>query len=313
MVKAAQDIGMIDKNLGLVEATQKFFKLQEQGQVISEKILPQFAKRMKEFAATGLADKLNGNTVAMGRFNNTLQSAQDIIFKSGFGKGLTELFNELAISTKNLAPLWEGIGAVVGSIFHLIAQGVKAVTPTLISLGSVLKGITQALGEGGSAIVAMIAPALWLFKILKKSGLTGGVLLKRLPLIGQVLTLVSVIKDAAFWAEELMNVFTQDKIGILFDPRNNNNNAADKFSKVGLGASDNTTMGGFDSVMASLMNIFASKNIGTFVKNAVGETLSAGTGLQVILNVDGEQLATNVASTDAMTNAVDYRVAYNNN
>ena len=50
MVKAAQDIGLISKEMNLVEATSQFYKLQEQGKVISEEILPAFGKRLREVA-----------------------------------------------------------------------------------------------------------------------------------------------------------------------------------------------------------------------------------------------------------------------
>jgi tape measure domain-containing protein len=214
MAKAAQNAGKIDKSLGLNEAVAAMLKLQEQGKLISSEILPEFGKVLSKSASKGLEGALNSNRVAMNRLMFSIQEASDVIFRSGFAKGLTELFNTLAESIVDLSPLWESIGKIVGSVFSLIAKGVALVTPTLLSLSSILKSISNGLGESWAFLVAIAGPALYLGKIL------GGYNLKMLPFVGQFVTLLGLIQEVAFWAEELDNLlFSRDKAGLLFDAR----------------------------------------------------------------------------------------------
>lgn len=200
--------------------------LQQSGSLVSDKVLPHFAKRMSEAArANGGLDKaMLSNRVAMNRLMFSFQEAADLIFKSGFAKGLTELFNELAKSVIELKNLWESLGKVIGSVFSLLADGVALITPTLIALSSVFKSMVDSVGDGREYLLAMIAPAMWLSKIF------GGFGWKMIPIVGQFVTLLSLIKEIAFWAEEIDNLlFSRNKIGILYDPRTgaNTNNIID--------------------------------------------------------------------------------------
>lgn len=207
MVKAAQDVNLIDKSLGITEATSAFFKLQEQGKVVTDQILPAFSKRMKDFASPALADKLKTNAVAMGRMFNQFEQAADTIFKGGFGEGLTVIFNAIADGLRDNTELLSAIGSHIGSIFKIIGNVIDAVMPTIIALGSVVKGVTDLFGDATGYITLFGAS-------LKGLSLLGGAA-KFNPLIKVFTVLGSVIQDAAFWLEEIINAMTGGKIGVL--------------------------------------------------------------------------------------------------
>lgn len=172
MVKSAQEIGLIDKGLKLTEATQAFFKLQQDGKVITEKILPTFSKRMKEFAAAGLAKKLESNTTAMGKFFNIIESSSNVFFKSGFSEGLTDFFNSTAKMIKDNEILWKSLGKVIGGVLKGLAFLMNSVVkPVLSAIGSILNTLTALFGDFTAAVLtplAAVSPVLGF--ILKRLG-----------------------------------------------------------------------------------------------------------------------------------------------
>lgn len=215
---AIQIMAIAAKDAGLtVDGTVKsMMDLQQKGGLISDKVLPHFAKRMSEAArANGGLDKaLLSNRVSMNRLLFSFQEAADVIFKSGFSTGLTELFNTMANSMVDLKPLWQSLGSIMGSIFKVVSNIIKYITPMFISLSNVLKSITDSLGDGASFLVAMVGPIGWMYKIFGSSIFT------KLPIVGQFVLLLDLIKEVAFWAEELDNLlFSKNKIGVLYDPR----------------------------------------------------------------------------------------------
>lgn len=217
MVKSAQDIGLISKNLGLVEATTEFFNLQQQGKVITEEILPAFSKRMKEFASGGLAQKLKGNTVAMGKLMNTFEDAARIIFQTDFGEGLTEFFNVTANAVKELSPLWETLGKIFGSVFKGLAAVIQAVKPALTAWSIVLDNLTDTLGDFSGALLLVI-PIMNAF-VGSSLGL-GAVGAMFRKILAPILAVSSALQVTGFWLEEILNFVNKgDKVGFLFDPR----------------------------------------------------------------------------------------------
>ncbi|AHK11266.1 hypothetical protein S14_157 [Shewanella sp. phage 1/4] len=217
MAKSAQDAG-----LTLDGTVKSMMDLQQKGGLISEKVLPHFAKNMSEAArANGGLDKaLLSNRVAMNRFMFSIQEAADIVFKSGFASGLTELFNTMAESIVDLKPLWESLGTIMGSLFRLIADGVKYITPPLISMGNVLKSITSALGDNYSWLLLTSSGAMVLYRTIDKLGGLKFFAMRTLPMVGLLVMALDAIKQVAFWAEELDNLlFSRNKIGVLYDPR----------------------------------------------------------------------------------------------
>lgn len=307
MAKAAGDAGLT------VDGTVKsMMELQQKGGLISDKVLPHFAKRMSEAArANGGLDKaLLSNRVAMNRLLFSFQEAADVMFKSGFATGLTELFNSIAQSVVDLRPLWAALGKIIGSVFSLISDGIKMVTPSLIAFSNVFESITNQIGSGREYLLAMIGPAAWLGKIM------GGFALKMNPWIAGITTALVLFKELAFWAEELDNLlFSKNKIGVLYDPRKgDNNNTSGNVAQYMLGAADTSKMSIGDSMMMSLMSMFSSGSMGGFVSSAMGSSINAGSFLNKQFTmtgtvvIDGQKVGEVAAKSDAVKDAIQSEI-----
>jgi len=219
MALAAKDAG-----LTLDGSVASMMALQQTGGLISEKVLPFFAKRMSEAArANGGLDKaMLSNRVAMNRLGLSFQEAGDLIFKSGFAEGLTELFNETAKSVVDLKPLWVSLGRIIGSVFKILSAGLKAVTPTLKAVGVLLDDLTKLMGDSSFLVPMAAFAGYWAISLKTMSRflpMFTGLLGRMSPVVAAALAIADSIKMAAFWGEELINLFNQDKIGVLFDPR----------------------------------------------------------------------------------------------
>lgn len=174
MVKAAQDIGLIDKGLTLTKATAAFGKLQEEGKVMSEEILPRFAERLKMVASTGLEEKLKSNRVAMGRLQFAFEDAANSFFKSGFEKGLTSLFNTSADLIADNEILWKSLGTIIGGILKGVAYLIeKVVAPAFSAFGSILGALTVAFGDFTALLVPGLSPLAYILLPKIISGLGG--------------------------------------------------------------------------------------------------------------------------------------------
>jgi hypothetical protein len=314
MSLAAKDAG-----LTMDGSVASMMALQQAGGLISDKVLPHFAKRMSEAArANGGLDKaMLSNRVAMNRMVLAFQEAGDLIFKSGFAEGLTELFNTLAEAVVDLSPLWESLGKIIGSVFSLISDGVKAVTPTLIALSNILKSITDALGEGGAFLVTLIGPAMMLLKVIKGLDVTMLALASRVtPWVAGISAALLLFKEMAFWAEEIDNLlFSRDKVGLLFDVRTGNSSAAGtNIAAHALGSKANTGMGIGDSMMASLMNMFTASSIGEFVSRGMGSSINAGAFLgnkmtiQGVVNIDGNKVGDIISNNQAVKDSIQTEI-----
>lgn len=208
MAKAAGNVG-----LTLNGTVKEMLALQQTGGLISSKVLPEFGRLMSKAARNneGLEKALLSNRVAMNRFMFAIQEAADTFFKSGFSEGLTKFFNTSAESIRKLEPLWKGLGRILGSIFTALAAGIERVTPMFVLFGEAIDSVTDALGNSYAAVALLFSPLA--LKGIKTFGtLFGRVLLP-------VIAVANAIEKTAFWLEEIMNVFTGNKVGVLFDPR----------------------------------------------------------------------------------------------
>lgn len=307
MAKSAQDAGLT------VDGTVKsMMDLQMKGGLISEKVLPHFAKNMSAAArANGGLDKaMLSNRVAMNRLMFSFQEAGNVIFKSGFGEGLTELFNAMAVSVVKLKPLWEALGQIIGSVFSLIADGVKWVTPMFVSMGEVLNSITNQIGSGREYLLAMVGPAAWIGRAF------GGWATKLIPAVAAITSLLTIMKEIAFWAEEIDNLlFSKNKIGLLYDPRKGAaNNTGANVAQHMLGAANTSNMSVGDSMMMSLMNMFSKGNIGVSVASGMGSAINAGQfmgnklSITGTVNIDGRKVGEIVAQDPAMKDAIQSEI-----
>lgn len=90
------------------------------GKLLAKDILPLVGEAMSEAARRGgaLDMMLKGNGVAMRRLATTWQNAQNLIFQSGFGDALTDLFNNMAENISNNSPLFVGIGRFFSGVIE---------------------------------------------------------------------------------------------------------------------------------------------------------------------------------------------------
>lgn len=297
MAKSAQQAGLIGKEIPEGNLVAEMEKLMVQGKLLSKDVLPFFAKNMREFAKPALQKALESNRVAMNRMVLSLQEAANILFQSGFGKGLTEFFNTVSASVVDMKGLWEALGKILGSIFSLLSDGVKAVTPTLVALSNVIKGITDSIGLGREYLLAMIGPAMWLGRIFNLMPA------KVIPFVGQVLLILESLQEAAFWAEELMNLLvTRDKKGLLYDPSKGVNTET---ITSGLGSMISE---GWFAQFASVVNRAI---------NWIGTTPDmqdkGGVSFKFILGADAEKLGVTLTESNAFKNAIDTNNSQLNN
>jgi hypothetical protein len=158
MAMAAKDAG-----LSINGTVKEMMALQQSGSLLSSKVLPFFAKRMSEAARNneGLDNALLSNRVSMNRLATSAQVAAETIFKSGWGGGLTELFNTTAQMLKENGALWESIGKIIGKVFKILSWTIKnVVAPVMSAFGSILNGVTDALEKFSGWIVLALSPII---------------------------------------------------------------------------------------------------------------------------------------------------------
>lgn len=117
------------KALGLTEA--ELFKQMEQGKLISSEVLPKVALAYKEAAEAGgaYAKSLEGLRVTEGQFLTQTQRAGKTIFNSGFEKGLSNLYDTMALFLKDSEPQLKKLGKVFGKVFDGLAHTLNVFEP----------------------------------------------------------------------------------------------------------------------------------------------------------------------------------------
>lgn len=304
MVKSAQDIGLIGKHLGLVEATQEFYKLQQQGKIITEEILPRFSQRLREFAAGGLANKLKGNTVAMGQMFNSLETTGEIAFLN-LSDGLTDFFQTVAISVKELKPLWEGLGKIFGSVFKAISLGVKVVTPLFVAWGRVMDSLTKIMGDF-SAIAGMafgtlaVGKVLGFGKAMTMAGIGVSFLMKKL--LGLVII--------AGLVDEAMNLIYKDREGVFWSTDSEKARTSKPKEEWTEGDKFNQSLSNLvnPDYWSSRFSFDVGVGRGAGISNYAAVS-SMGNQTQVNLYLDKEVVASGMVETAAMQGGIDNRVA----
>jgi len=162
MAKAAMDAGISTDG-----SVKSLMKLMEEGKVMANDVLPHFSKRLRETAATGLDKAMDSNRVAMNRLVNATQIAADTIFTSGWGEGLTVLFNSLAEMIKENETLFTEFGKTMGKVFKGLAWLVENVLdPVFSALGSILHGVNSAMETFGDWVALALIPLIKFSPIL---------------------------------------------------------------------------------------------------------------------------------------------------
>ena len=175
--------------------------MMENGELLAADVLPKVAIEMRKMANAGgaLEQKLMTTRVQQGRFFKELETAQNIIFKSGFDKGLANMFNSLANGLVDSKKGLEGLGKTFKWFFDTVALGVKIIMPVLDSFffvtGEVfgaINNLNNFLGNNFFSTALLVTGALLgITKIFKSFP----VLAQALPFLGRGFKTVG--KDAA--------------------------------------------------------------------------------------------------------------------
>jgi tape measure domain-containing protein len=126
-------------------STKELLRQVESGKLLAEDVLPKVARQMKKVAAVGLEQKMLTARVAQGKFFKELESSQNLIFKSGFGAGVGEMFNELTQSMRESQGGMKGLSKFFNMVFKIIGELAKVIIPVLTSALSVLGNISEML------------------------------------------------------------------------------------------------------------------------------------------------------------------------
>ena len=112
--------------------TKEISKMMEEGKLGTE-VLPAFGRELRKLANDGGAlDKaLKTVRVTENRFITQSQKAADKIFQSGFGAGLSELYQTMTSLLKDAGPQLEKIGRIFEVVFKGIAHIIRVVEEPL--------------------------------------------------------------------------------------------------------------------------------------------------------------------------------------
>ncbi|AUR87561.1 TMhelix containing protein [Vibrio phage 1.101.O._10N.261.45.C6] len=287
-------------------ATAAVSKLMEEGKLMSSELLPYFGREIKQLTDDGFEKAMKSNRVAMGRFKNTLESTANLIFKSGWSEGLTELFDSSDNSLQDLVDLFKALGKIAGSIFKAISGLFKVITPVLESFGYVLRVVTDLLGNFSAVALAAFSPAIWgglALAIKDFPKLKAAIMGVMAPFAKFLLIVTGIIGGL----EELVNMFTKEKIGLLYDPRNPERNIIENVFEKDFESGSMAQAG--TGMLSNLLGgqAYMIKNIYDKLTNPSISPTTTQQQMQVLvpLQVDGETLGTAVIGTNSFSSGVE--------
>ena len=312
MAKAAKDAG-----ISVSGTVAELFQLQQQGAVISSKVLPFFAKRMSKAAQAngGLEKALESSRVAMNRFMFGVKEGADTFFKGGYAEGLSDFFNSSSKSIVELAPLWKALGRIVGSALKTIAFGVKVITPVLSAFGTILEFVTDILKDFSVILTPAFAPFLTgalvvsMRAVASSAGGVGKMFKSMFLWTTRVLTPLLLIIGAL---EELANYYGNgDKIGILPTKASQEANL-DKFISENPSYSGVRGVGGKKDYgildfLGDLGGMFDSKTKTVGSYNSMSG-IGVGQPIQVNVQIDGDTVAEAVVERPAFDQGVERKL-----
>lgn len=302
MAKSAKDAG-----LTMNGTVKEMMDLQMQGGLISEKVLPHFAKNMRDAAAANgaLELKLKSNRVAMNRLNFATAEAAETTFSAKFGEGLTTLFNTLSDNIRDLEPLFKGMGRILGSVFKVISVGVDLITPPLRFVGVILDSITETLGDFSFLVNG--AFGVGIMAATGKLGVFAGTLATIRKGMFALLAPIMKVVFALGLVEELLNLLVfKDKEGFLFDANTPDKNTlqrsmGDKAYKEMEGIVQ--TIYGKPKELTFMEKMLPSFLTDTFLNNkSTADNTPKET--TVVLQVDKEKLGSVVIGTESFEGGV---------
>lgn len=177
-------LSIFSKALNVTE--KDFLKMMERGELVATEVLPKVTVELHKAArANGALDAaLKSVSVTEGQFITQSQKAGDLIFKSGFGEGLSELYQTLTDILKDSGPQLKKLGDIFGKMFKGIAHLAKVLEPA------------------------------FKFIIDNIEMITGAYVLKRIAMLGAAFkTAFLPITAALFAAEELASLMSDKLVG----------------------------------------------------------------------------------------------------
>ncbi|WP_233095498.1 tape measure protein [Enterobacter hormaechei] len=142
---------------GVTNLTEKdLFKLMEDGKLFSKDILPHVAKQMKEAARNGGAlDKaMKSNRASWQRLNTSMQNAMNVFFTSGFGNGLTNVFDSISAAIDGSGGAFEMFGHIAGKIVEGATDAFTELHDTVIFTFRVIEYYAAKMGISGDQLKA---------------------------------------------------------------------------------------------------------------------------------------------------------------
>ena len=185
--------------------------MMEQGQLIASEVLPKVGDEFRKAARDGGAYKkaLEGLRATEGQFSTEVQRSADTIFKSGFEKGLSQLYKELSTQLKGTTASQKDLGNIYNKFFKLITLGIKVVTPLLETLIRVSAKVVDGWYEiftAGGRVLDTLGEMNPKFREAAQGVLFLGLAFK--SLYGKIILAVGAI-------EELMSLFDDKLLGRL--------------------------------------------------------------------------------------------------
>jgi tape measure domain-containing protein len=134
----------LEKSTG--KTSKELLKMMELGKLDTKFIVP-FVKALGEIADNGnaVAKAIQTARTQKARFVNESAKAADTIFKSGFEKGIKDIYEELTKQLKGSGKSLEDVGDLYGKLFKVIRAGIKLAVPALKVLISVFNGVSDAV------------------------------------------------------------------------------------------------------------------------------------------------------------------------
>lgn len=313
-------------------STAQLDKMMEQGQVISKDVLPKFAARLKAFAANGLDNALNSWVTAMNRMRVAFSDmADELVNRTGLADGLKDFFDSIEQLISQNMPLWHALGQIIGTVFEVISVAIKAVTPLIVGIGDQLNLLTKnmwlftaaaiaafSVYRVGSFAVAIKAAgrammfAFSLSRMRSFSTVWSSILdLKKLSLfnsrivtIGMAFSkwLIRLTLIAAIF-QEIENLFTRDKIGILYD-KSTGEYITDSIPK------PFRTIFRTPSSMSSQLKWIDEQNKADRQKSSSSPVTVNVPPTTTNVYLDGEQISQTVSKSQAIETAIDSRVEH---
>lgn len=127
------------------KTAKELSKMMEEGKLGID-VLPEFGKALRRLANEGgaLDKSLKSVRVTENRMITQMQKSSDVVFKSGFGEGLAELYMTIEKIFKDSTPALQKFGATMGRVFKGIAHILKVIEPFFNAFISNLEILTGA-------------------------------------------------------------------------------------------------------------------------------------------------------------------------